>query len=43
MALALAGLASREPVQVQGAEVVAESFPDFAEVLADFGAHIETN
>ena len=43
MALALAGLASREPVQVEGAEMVAESFPEFAGVLAGFGAQIESN
>ena len=41
MALALAGLASQAPVQVKGAEMVAESFPEFAEVLAGFGAQIE--
>jgi len=42
MALALAGLASWEPVLVEGAEMVAESFPEFTSVLADFGAAIET-
>jgi 3-phosphoshikimate 1-carboxyvinyltransferase len=40
MALALAGLASQQPVQVSGAELLAESFPAFAEVLAGFGAKI---
>jgi 3-phosphoshikimate 1-carboxyvinyltransferase len=43
MALALAGLASQAPVQVGGAEMLAESFPAFAEVLAKFGAQITTN
>ena len=41
MALALAGLVSRAPVQVEGAEMVAESFPEFAEVLASLGAKLE--
>ena len=41
MALALAGLASQAPVQVSGAEMLAESFPDFTEVLKGFGARLE--
>jgi 3-phosphoshikimate 1-carboxyvinyltransferase len=43
MALALAGLASQEPVRVSGAEMLAESFPAFAGVLAGFGAQIATH
>ena len=43
MALALAGLASQAPVQVNGAEMVAEFFPEFSEVLTRFGAQIESN
>ena len=41
MALAVAGLASLEPVTVRGAEVLSESFPDFAAVLKSLGAQVE--
>jgi 3-phosphoshikimate 1-carboxyvinyltransferase len=34
MALAILGLAADEPVVVRGADVIAESFPQFAETLA---------
>ena len=40
MALAVAGLAAQEPVEVQGAGIIQESFPDFAAVLARLGANI---
>ena len=40
MSLALAGLAAREPVAVEGAEIIGESFPDFAAVLAGLGAQV---
>jgi 3-phosphoshikimate 1-carboxyvinyltransferase len=38
MALAVAGLAAREPVSVQGAEICAESFPGFVSTLQGLGA-----
>jgi 3-phosphoshikimate 1-carboxyvinyltransferase len=38
MSLALVGLAAQSPVTVQGAEIVAESFPGFVETLRNFGA-----
>lgn len=38
MALALIGLGSRQPVCVQQAEVIGESFPGFVEVLQSLGA-----
>ncbi len=41
MSLALVGLAGQAPVTVQGAESIAESFPDFVEVLRALGAHLE--
>ncbi|OGO42327.1 MAG: 3-phosphoshikimate 1-carboxyvinyltransferase [Chloroflexi bacterium RBG_16_58_14] len=40
MALAVAGLASREPVVVLGAEAYRESFPDFDSVLHGLGADV---
>jgi len=40
MALAVAGLAAHKPVRVEGAEVVAESFPDFVQVLQTLGAQV---
>ncbi len=40
MALAVMGLAARGPVQVAGAEIMRESFPDFAAVLAGLGAQL---
>ncbi|RPI23862.1 MAG: 3-phosphoshikimate 1-carboxyvinyltransferase [Chloroflexota bacterium] len=40
MALAVAGLAAGEPVLVQGAEIMAESFPEFGEVLQSLGAEM---
>lgn len=42
MSLALAGLVSGEPVAVHGAEVMNESFPDFAACLRALGANFET-
>lgn len=41
MAMAVAGLASRGPVQVAGAEIIDESFPGFFDTLRRFGAQIE--
>ena len=38
MALAVAGLASRSPVTVRDAEIMAESFPTFLRVLSSMGA-----
>jgi 5-enolpyruvylshikimate-3-phosphate synthase len=42
MSLALVGLASQGPVTVWGAEMIAESFPEFSEVLRGFGARLES-
>ena len=41
MALALVGLAARQPVTVHGAEVIGESFPEFGPILAALGARLE--
>lgn len=41
MALAVAGLATIQPVQINGAEIIAESFPDFVECLRNLGAQID--
>jgi 3-phosphoshikimate 1-carboxyvinyltransferase len=43
MSLALAGLVSRKPVLVSGADMIHESFPDYAAVLAGLGADIHTS
>ncbi len=40
MALAIAGLASQEPVTVEGAEVIDESFPTFVETLRKLGGQL---
>lgn len=40
MALAVCGLAARQPVQVVGAEMIDESFPAFASVLRSLGASV---
>ena len=41
MALAVAGLAAEDAVQVRGAEMVDESFPRFGETLRSLGANLE--
>ncbi len=43
MSLAVAGLAAQAPVEVQQAQIIAESFPEFATLLQKLGAdcHIE--
>lgn len=41
MSLAVAGLACRNPVTVNGAEMTAESFPDFIPVLKALGSSIQ--
>ena len=41
MALALVGLGGQAPVMVDGAQVIAESFPDFVLALQGLGAHLE--
>ena len=41
MALAVAGLAGRGPVTVEGAEIIDESFPGFTQTLRSLGARIE--
>jgi 3-phosphoshikimate 1-carboxyvinyltransferase len=38
MSLAVSGLAARHPVQVNGAEMIVESFPEFVTVLRSLGA-----
>jgi 3-phosphoshikimate 1-carboxyvinyltransferase len=40
MSLAVAGLAAQAPVQVAGAEMIHESFPDFVSVMRSLGASI---
>lgn len=41
MAFAVLGLAAREPVVVNGAEMIATSFPGFAHVMRSIGARID--
>jgi len=43
MALAVAGLGAAGPVRIENAEIMGESFPDFAAVLRLIGARIETD
>lgn len=43
MSLAVSGLAARQPVQVDGAEMIGESFPGFEAVLRSLGAAVSTN
>jgi 3-phosphoshikimate 1-carboxyvinyltransferase len=40
MAFAIAGLAAREPVTIEGAQVIAESFPAFTRTLTQLGARV---
>jgi 3-phosphoshikimate 1-carboxyvinyltransferase len=40
MSLAIAGLAAQKPISIINSEIVAESFPDFVEVLKNLGANI---
>lgn len=40
MALTVAGLVCKQPVVVNGAEVISESFPDFLAVLQSLGAQV---
>jgi 3-phosphoshikimate 1-carboxyvinyltransferase len=40
MALAVAGLAAQDAVCVQGADIIRESFPEFASTLQSLGAHL---
>jgi 3-phosphoshikimate 1-carboxyvinyltransferase len=40
MSLAIAGLAAQKPIAIINSEIVAESFPDFVEVLNNLGANI---
>ncbi len=40
MALAVAGLQASAPVRISGAEIIAESFPTFSEVLRSTGADL---
>jgi len=41
MSLAVAGLGAGSPIEVVGAELIAESFPSFVDVLCSLGAHVE--
>jgi 3-phosphoshikimate 1-carboxyvinyltransferase len=43
MALGVAGLASMSPIEIEGAGIISESFPQFIEVLQDCGADIHLN
>jgi 3-phosphoshikimate 1-carboxyvinyltransferase len=40
MALSIAGLASQDALTIEGAEIIQESFPNFAEELSKLGAEI---
>jgi 3-phosphoshikimate 1-carboxyvinyltransferase len=40
MSLAIAGLAAQKPIEIINSEIIAESFPNFAEVLKNLGANI---
>jgi 3-phosphoshikimate 1-carboxyvinyltransferase len=40
MSLAIAGLASQKSIEIINSEIIAESFPDFVEVLNNLGANI---
>ncbi len=42
MAAAIAGLAAKQPVTVQGAEIMAESYPQFSDTLRGLGAKLRT-
>ena len=41
MAMAVAGLNSKDPVRIKGAEFIDESFPGFVDTLKSLGANIE--
>jgi 3-phosphoshikimate 1-carboxyvinyltransferase len=41
MSLAIAGLASSVPIEIQDAAIIQESFPKFQKTLENLGAHIE--
>jgi 3-phosphoshikimate 1-carboxyvinyltransferase len=41
MSLAVLGLGAGHSLEIQGAEIIAESFPEFVEVLQSLGARIE--
>ncbi len=40
MALAVAGLVSKDAVEIEGAEYVSESFPNFSELMNSLGARM---
>lgn len=42
MALALTGLVGHSPVTVTGAQIIAESFPEFPQVLCSLGADLQS-
>jgi len=42
MSMAVAGLVASNPVIIRGEEIIAESFPDFADTLRTLGANLET-
>ena len=41
MSLAVLGLGAGHSLEVQGAEIIAESFPEFVDTLQSLGARIE--
>ena len=43
MALAVAGLVAKGPVEIQGAGILSESYPQFGQTLRDLGADINLN
>jgi len=42
MSCAVAGLVAKQPVAIEGAEIMNESFPAFREILATLGANVES-
>jgi len=40
MAMAVAGMVSKTPIEIDGAECVSESFPNFASVMNSLGAQM---
>ena len=41
MALAVAGLAARDPINIEGADIISESFPEFSASLQSLGAAVQ--
>jgi len=41
MSLAVAGLAAQEPITIQDAEIISESFPGFAATMQTLGVNLD--